>query len=175
MAVRDGRRLRRWLRYQYVRLIRINDSPEKIAGGLALGVALGVLPSFGLGIVIALFTAGLFRVNRVSAVLGTLVMNPWTATFFWALSYLSGSLVMGQDLHETIALVRTLKGQPDLWKSLVGGRLLLPYIIGNVLVTVAASATFYMGALYVVRGYRKAKLHRLEKREERFRNRDTSR
>lgn len=164
MVLRNRGRFLRWLRYQYIRVVRLEDSPEKVAGGLALGVALGVLPSFGLGIIIALFAAGLFRVNRAAAVVGTLVMNPWTATFFWALSYLSGSLILGQDLHETIALVKTLKQRSDLWESLIGSRLLLPYIIGNVLVTLAASATFYVGGLYAVRGYRKARKRRLEKK-----------
>ncbi|MBI5189666.1 MAG: DUF2062 domain-containing protein [Nitrospirae bacterium] len=174
MALRNGNRIRRWLKLQYVRVVRLQDSPEKIAAGLALGVALGILPSFGLGIIIALFTAGIFRVNKASAVIGTLIMNPWTATFFWALSYLAGSLILGQDLRETIELIKTLKGHTDLWKSLVGSRLLLPYIIGNMLVTVAASAMFYVGGLYTVREYRKLKKHRLERKAVKLRGRDTS-
>lgn len=175
MALKNGNRVRRWLKLQYIKVVRLQDSPEKIAGGLALGVALGILPSFGLGIIIALFTAGLFRVNKASAVIGTLVMNPWTATFFWALSYLAGSLILGQDLRETIAIIKTLKGHSDLWRSLVGSRLLLPYIIGNILVTAASSAVFYVGGLYTVREYRKLKKHRLDKKAEELRNRDTSR
>lgn len=151
---------KRWARFQYIKLLRINDTPEKIAGGLALGVALGVLPSFGLGVIIALLVAGRLGVNRASAVIGTLVMNPWTAAFFWAASYLVGSLLLGYDLSETIKVIEGLKGQQDLWANILGKRLLLPYVIGNALVTAFTAAFFYVAGLYSVRAYRRARSKR---------------
>lgn len=150
----------RWARYQYIKLLRINDTPEKVAGGLALGAALGILPSFGLGVIIALLLAGVLKVNRVSAVIGTLVMNPWTTPFFWGTSYIAGSLILGYDLSETIKVIEQLKSQGDLWANLLGRRLILPYVIGNAVVTVFASAFFYVVGLYSVRAYRRAKARR---------------
>ncbi len=151
---------KRWLKYRYIKLVRINDSPEKIAGGIALGVVLGILPTFGLGIVIAIFTAGLFRVNRVSAVIGTFIMNPWTATFFWAMSYVVGSLAIGQNLSETMNLVKAIRTHSDLWENILAQRLLLPYIIGNIMVTAGGAAVSYLSCLYIVRAYRRAKKRR---------------
>jgi uncharacterized protein len=150
----------RWARYQYVKLLRINDTPEKIAGGLALGVAIGILPSFGLGIIVAVFVAALIRVNKVSALIGTLIMNPWTAPFFWGVSYLAGSLMLGNDLSGAISVVRELKGQGDLWENLLAKRLLLPYIAGNAVVTAASAAFSYVACIYTVRTYRRAKARR---------------
>jgi len=165
MRSRAGRRgVKRWLRYQYTRLLRQNDEPEKIAAGLALGVALGILPTFGLGVLIAIFVSGALRVNRVSAVVGTLVMNPWTAPFFWALSYLCGSMVMGDNLAETVGIVKSLRSHSDLWESLLARKLILPYAIGNALITLAASGFFYMAGLYGIRAYRKAKRRVHERR-----------
>jgi len=150
----------RWARYQYVRLLRINDTPEKIAGGLALGVAIGILPSFGLGIIVAVFVAGFIGVNKASALIGTLIMNPWTAPFFWGVSYLAGSLLLGNDLSGAITVVRELKGQGDLWENLLAQRLLFPYIAGNAVVTAASAAFSYVAGIYTVRAYRRAKARR---------------
>ena len=150
-------RCKRWARYHYIRLLRQNDEPERVAAGLALGVALGVLPTFGLSIVLAIFLAGFLRVNRVSAIVGTLAGMPWVAPFFWAVSYLVGSLILGSHLHETVQLVKGLKTHSDMWRNLLEQRLILPYIIGNVLVTAAVSASAYLAGLYAVRTYRKAK------------------
>jgi uncharacterized protein (DUF2062 family) len=163
MKAAKGRRdFRHWLRYQYVKLVRLNDSPEKVAGGLALGVVLGILPTFGLGVVLAVLIAGPLKVNRVSAIIGTLVMNPWTTPFFWALSYLAGSLVLGNNIHEALSSVKSIETQTGLWKDILTKRLLLPYIIGNVIVTAMAAASFYVAGLYFVKEYRKAKKKRLK-------------
>ncbi len=151
---------KRWARYQYIKLLRINDTPEKIAGGLALGVAIGVLPSFGLGVIVAVLVAGRIGVNRASAVIGTLVMNPWTAAFFWAASYLVGALLLGYDLSETIKVIEGLRSQQDLWANILGKRLILPYIIGNAFVTAFTAAFYYVVGFYSVRAYRRAKARR---------------
>jgi uncharacterized protein len=152
---------RRWVRYQYLKLVRINDSAEKIAGGLALGVVLGILPTFGLGIIISIFLAAPLKLNRASAVIGTLVMNPWTAPFVWTLSYLAGSLLLGYNLNDTLTVIRSLNSHPGLWRSLMTGRLLVPYIIGNLMVMAATASFFYVVALFSVRAYRNAKKRNL--------------
>lgn len=165
---RRGKGFLRWLRYQYVRLMRINDSPEKVAGGLALGVAIGVLPSFGLGVIAALLIAGYLGLNRAAAVMGCIVMNPWTAPFFWGLSFLAGSLMLGNDLGETFRVIKELQVHGDLWSSLIAKELLLPYLAGNIVVTLSVCATFYMGGLYAMRTYRSAKKKRTKKRLEKM-------
>lgn len=152
---------RRWIRYQYLKLIRLNDSAEKVAGGLALGVVLGILPTFGLGIIIAIFLSAALKLNRASAVIGTLVMNPWTAPFLWASSYLAGSLLLGYNLHETVREIKNLNSHPGLWRSLMTGRLIVPYIIGNLMIMAAAASFFYVLGLFSVRAYRNAKKRNL--------------
>jgi uncharacterized protein (DUF2062 family) len=165
MKAKKGRRdVKRWLRYQYFKLTRLNDSPEKVAGGLALGVVLGIMPTFGLGVVLAVLIAGPFKVNRASAIIGTLVMNPWTTPFFWALSYLAGSIVLGNNISETISVIKSIDTHTGLWKNIMAHRLLLPYVIGNIIVTAMAAASFYVAALYVVKESRKAKMKRLKRK-----------
>ncbi|PIR13657.1 MAG: hypothetical protein COV50_05635, partial [Flavobacteriales bacterium CG11_big_fil_rev_8_21_14_0_20_35_7] len=63
----------------------MNDTPQRIALGLGLGSALGMLP--GTGPLAALFLAVVFKVNRASAFLGSLATNIWLSlvTFLLAL------------------------------------------------------------------------------------------
>jgi len=153
----EKRRFVRWVRYHYLRLVRLNDSPEKVASGFAIGVAVGVLPTFGLGIVIVIFLAWLTNINKVSAIIGSLVMNPWTSPFFWALSFFAGSLMLGNNIHDTALLFRGLKTQGDMWEAVLGKRLILPYIIGNITVTAVSVATSYIATYYLVKAHKNAK------------------
>ena len=113
---------------------------------------------------LAVLIAGPLKVNRVSALIGTLVMNPWTTPFFWALSYLAGSLVLGNNIHEALSAVKSIETQTGLWKNILAKRLLLPYVIGNIIVTAMAAASFYVAGLYFVKEYRKVKKKRLKAR-----------
>ena len=124
---------------------------------MTLGVVLGILPTFGLGIILAIFLAAALKLNRASAVIGTLIMNPWTAPFVWTLSYLAGSLLLGYDLSETVREIRHLNAHPDLWRSLMTGRLIKPYVIGNLTVMAVFASFFYALGLFSVRAYRNAK------------------
>src|SRR3972149_4209447 len=87
-------RCRRTFRYIYLRLVRVGGDPVHIALGFALGVFLGVFPTFGLGIPLSLLFASMFRWNRVSAILGSLVMNLLATRFFWALSGTRGAAIV---------------------------------------------------------------------------------
>ena len=69
-------RVRRWGRYIYLRLVRQNDEPEKVAKGVGLGVFIGIFPTFGVGTILAILIASWAKWNRASAVLGTFIMNP---------------------------------------------------------------------------------------------------
>lgn len=154
----------RWVRYHYLRLVRLNDSPEKVALGFAIGVTVGVFPTFGLGIVIVIFLAWLININKASAIIGTLLMNPWTSPFFWAISFFTGSLMLGNNINETALLIKSLRTQGDLWEAIVGKRLILPFIIGNITVTAVSAATSYFAVYYLVKAYKNAKIKKAHKR-----------
>ena len=59
----------------YQQIFLIDDTPQKIAIGLGLGASLGIFP--GSGPLAALFLALVFRINRASALLGSLLTNTW--------------------------------------------------------------------------------------------------
>jgi len=60
---------RRWFRKHSLKLLAIRDSPEAIAGGVAIGVFFGFMPLLGFKTLLAIFFAWLTRSNIVAAVL----------------------------------------------------------------------------------------------------------
>ena len=60
---------RRWLREHSLKLLAIRDSPEAIAGGVAIGIFFGFVPLFGFKTLLAIFFAWLTRSNIVATVL----------------------------------------------------------------------------------------------------------
>ena len=59
-----------------VRFVRLRGLPEEIAKGVALGIFIGMTPTFGFQMAIALLFAYLLRENRLAAILGVWVTNP---------------------------------------------------------------------------------------------------
>src|SRR4030067_2176766 len=96
---------RRTFRYISLRRVRVGGDPVHIALGFALGVFLGVFPTFGLGIPLSLLFASMFRWNRVSALLGSLVMNPLTTPFVWTLSGTLGAAIFRADAQNVLQTV----------------------------------------------------------------------
>ena len=86
------------LKTLYWKLVKINDSPLKIALGFGLGVFIGVIPA--MGPVIALALAFLFRVNRASAFLGSVLFNTWFTIITLLLAIKIGAAVTGLSYNE---------------------------------------------------------------------------
>lgn len=63
--------------YRYI--CRSSKNPESLARGVGLGLFIGFLPAIGFQLILAFTTAGFFNANRLVAMLGTLITNPFTA------------------------------------------------------------------------------------------------
>ena len=87
--------LRRTVRYMWYRLHRISDTPSAIAAGFAIGVAMAISPLIGTHIVLALGLSWVLRANFVAAIVGSWVINPWTAPPVWFATYYVGRLMQG--------------------------------------------------------------------------------
>jgi uncharacterized protein (DUF2062 family) len=61
--------LRRWFQEHSLRLLAIRDTPEAIAGGVAIGFFFGFTPLIGLKTLSAIFFAWLTRSNVIAAVI----------------------------------------------------------------------------------------------------------
>ncbi len=147
-------RFSRFLKLIYLKIFRINDSPLKISLGFGLGVFTGIMP--GIGPLIALLLAILLRVNRASAVLGSLLFNTWTIIFLFLFAVKLGSLLMGLDYQGVYeswnALIKNFNWHNLFQASVL--KTLLPIALGYLIISLASS--IFMSALvYVIARARK--------------------
>ncbi len=137
-------RILRWLKTIYLKIFRINDSPHKIAAGFGLGVFLGILPATG--IVAAIFLAVLFRVNRASAILGSLLTNTWVTIPFLFMS-VQISAKLSRTPSKTIDHEWSLLWQDFHWTRLfehATHKLLIPVIAGYLILSFCAGILAYI-------------------------------
>lgn len=90
MAKKKKHKLLRFLEYK---ILHIEDSPHKIALGLALGMFIAWTPLMGLHIFIALVLSMLLRANKFAALVSIWVSNVFTFFIIYYPSYLLGSFL----------------------------------------------------------------------------------
>jgi len=149
------KKIKRFFNLLYIKLFKINDSPQKIALGLGLGVFSGILP--GTGPLAALFLAFCLRANRASALIGSLLTNTWLsfATFLLAIKLGSGLFgISWQQLY--LDWVYFLKGfnWSVLFKLSIL-KIILPVLVGYLLIAFCLGLIVYLTtllALVVLKG-----------------------
>ena len=85
----------------FVKIIKINDTPQRVALGFGLGVSLGILP--GSGPIASIVLSSLFRWNRASALLGSLATNTWLSVVTFLISLKAGAFLLGLDWKRVYA------------------------------------------------------------------------
>ena len=142
----------RWLKLIYLKLFRINDTPQKIAVGLGLGVFFGVMP--GMGPFAALFFAFIFRVNRAAALLGSILTNTWLSIPAFILAVKAGSLITGvsyKDINAGWSLLLKDFKWGSLFKLSVYN-VIGPVMAGYVVVSLSIGVLAYLVALIIISG-----------------------
>jgi len=174
-------RFRPVLRFVKLRILHVDDSPERIAKGLAVGILIGYLPVIGIQMFLAWAAAALFRANKVVAVLCVWVSNPLAIIPIYYPSYLLGRWLIGLSRHKhqidpeqlekmfvnTLSFYRMLTEfhTTVFWKdvSAVLMKVGLETFVGSVIIgAVVATVAYWLGYYGVVR-YRRRK-HEKQKR-----------
>ncbi len=88
-------RCRRWWRYYYLRLMRLQGTTEAIARGLAVGSFAGMFPIMGFQIIFGIFLAILVRGNKIIAAAATWISNPFTYLPIFAFNFWVGQWLLG--------------------------------------------------------------------------------
>ena len=128
----------RAIKLAYLRLLRVNDSPRKIAMGFALGAFIGIFPTFWLGGILSILLSWIFRLNYVSAVLGAfIIMNPLTTPLFWTLSAIAGGLIFSTRAELIIDALKS----GEIFHHLKD--LAVVYLVGNIIVSSLVSVFSY--------------------------------
>lgn len=150
----------RFFKLLYLKLFRINDTPGKVAFGLGLGVFSGIMP--GTGPLAALFLAFVFRANRASALLGSLLTNTWVSFLTFILAIKIGSGIFGvcwRDLQLEWDIF--LKGfhLQNLFKLSIL-KTILPVAIGYIVIAFCSGVLAYLCALIIIKNAKRLKLKR---------------
>jgi uncharacterized protein (DUF2062 family) len=126
-------------------LLHLGDSPERTALAFSVGVFLSFSPFVGLHTIIGLAIAFLFRLNRLAVLIGTYVNTPWTfapvasfgtAVGFYALGTESRLSAIAWDSMLSMSFWRQMFSDVD--------HLLLPFFVGNLILSVLASLISYL-------------------------------
>jgi uncharacterized protein (DUF2062 family) len=129
------------------KILLIDDTPQKIAAGFGLGVCLGIFP--GTGAVAAVFLAWLFKFNRISAILGSLLVNTWLSIVIFFLALKVGAFMTGRPWQEVYRHCGMLLGNLK-WAQLLKAsylQLILPLALGYLLVSATAGMLVYIMVL----------------------------
>ncbi|HYB53748.1 MAG TPA: DUF2062 domain-containing protein [Thermoanaerobaculia bacterium] len=124
------------------------EPAERVAAAIALGVGVGFSPFLGAHFVLALGLAYLFRLNRLDAVLGQFVGNPWTIPPVYAIGFRLGRWLLRYDHHRVPRLPWEQLGHEDFWVAFRGvslGPRLLSFLVGTTALAVAIGfATYFL-------------------------------
>ncbi len=134
----------------YVKLFKINDTPQRIALGFGLGVFAGIIP--GTGPIAALFLAFLFRVNRAAALLGSLLTNTWLSFVTFILAVKTGASILKiswQAVYQDwLNLIKEFN-----WLNLFKASILktiLPVLVGYIVIALSLGFVVYLITLFVI-------------------------
>lgn len=109
-----------WWRNLAARLLLLRDKPERLSRGVALGVLMNFLPTFGFGTFIAFFLAPFLGANAPAAALGALAFK-WAFPFFYLANLLVGSRMAGVPFQAPRAVDVSVLG--ELTAAFVAGSL----------------------------------------------------
>jgi uncharacterized protein len=139
-----------WLRQTGRVLLRVEDTPTRVALAFALGVFIAFSPLIGIHTLIAIGLAVAFRLNRVVIVAGAWTNNPWTIAPMFTAGTLVGCALLGVSPTSLAAVDWGLHGRA-FYQSFVAGfsPLVAPFVVGN-LVLGAVVAIVVFGVLRAV-------------------------
>lgn len=150
--------VQRWFQEHSLKLLAIRDTPEAIAGGVAIGIFFGFTPLFGLKTLGAIFFAWLTRSNIIAAVLaGTLhdlIFPIMPAIFIW--EYNIGYWLVNQEWPHKLPKVRLAWHEWRDWYKILTSEVGKPVLMGSLAVALpVALISYYVTKSIVIRHHRK--------------------
>lgn len=106
------KRAKRWhgkvrkkkLRELYHDIMKSKHTPEEIALGAAIGLFFSILPTWGAGMLFAVFIAWRLKLSMISTWIATLLVNPFNGSFVYYANYKIGSFILGTEPLDNIRI-----------------------------------------------------------------------
>ena len=153
-------------KYVGYRLARLRGTPYSLAAGFAFGAAVSFTPFIGFHFVLSGLLAWIFRANIIASALGTVVGNPWTFPFIWALIYKLGHWMLGHDAGQGSFNEATMHRFFDgLWAGEWGSvshiflEVIHPMLIGSIPVAILVWLIFFYPLRALIRRFHEKRSH----------------
>lgn len=141
-----------YIRERIRALMKLDDPPHKLALAFALGIFVAFSPTIGLHIILCIFLAWAFRLNKLVMFTAAFINNPWTIVPLYGFCIWFGIKITGDDLASPHIEWNNLSIsnayfilKPYLW----------PYIAGTLVVGTIAAVVSYFVFLWAVQRYRR--------------------
>lgn len=153
--------LLRYIKVTYARFLKIRGEPRQIALGLALGIMIGMTPFMGFHTVSALFLAAFWKWNKIAAVAGVFITNPFTAPFIYPVTYLVGNTILGLSSISSMDKALSVETFAHLIKT--SPLIMVDLVVGGIIIGLPLSIATYWVALAAIENYRKKLKPKLRK------------
>jgi|GEM_PF-6422274 len=154
------KRLKRYLRYHYLRMMRLPGTAYSIALPMAFGISIMFFPTFGFRAAITLLFAYLAGVNKTAGVIASILVTP-LAPLCYALDILVGGFLTRGDLD-----VKTIATQTDSAMQTVEGGIIslqnitdlgINFLFACMLLSAISFIILYTLFFFLIRSYQKKK------------------
>ena len=148
-------RLNKTYRYFYYRSVRIHGRPREVAMVMAIGIAVGMTPTLGFQMLIAIALAALLGQSKVAAAIGAWITNPLTVPLIYGSTYTVGAWVLDYPLRPPGGFLHSMSTLDSVTESFMG-----PLWVGGALLAVPVTAAGYWLTYQGVIAYRLKVRHR---------------
>lgn len=140
-------------------LLHVDDPPEKLARGVAVGMFCGIMPVVGFQSALVLFLAWLLKANKLIGLPLVWISNPFTFIPIYLPCYVLGAVLLGHPIvdHEWWL---ELRNPPAGWWVSVSyywtrlSEIAAPFWLGSTIGAVILSLLSYFIAFHTIRSYR---------------------
>lgn len=156
--------MRRLKRFFVYRVLHVDDTPHRIALGVAIGVFVAWTPTIGLQMILTVLLAAAFRANRVVGVPFVWISNPLTIGPIYGPNFLLGKFLLGGDYHAP-DFRQAMTASGSWWgQTFVNGLVawwtatwdaLEPLWLGSLVVGLLLGVIAYFSMRYAVTSYRR--------------------
>lgn len=157
------------------RVLSLNDTPHRIALGVAIGIFWCWTPTYGIQMILTVLTAWLLRANKLVGVPFVWISNPVTIIPVYGPNLLLGQWILGKPVGNFNALYNAMRADgtlstkiwniwheilPIFWELWVGSS-----IIATLLAGLSYFAVFRMVVVYRARRQHRMIEHQADERE----------
>lgn len=117
---------------------------------MAVGLFVGMTPTVGIQMYIAIFVASILKKSKISAAIGVWITNPITIPFFYGLTYYLGAKILGYPLKQSFLLNFSFEALRTAGKSVF-----ISLWVGGIVAGLIAAVIGYFVTLQIIQSGKK--------------------